>query len=373
MIDRKQKAVRVSMLGGFSVLVGSRAIGQGEWRLKNAAALVKLLALAPDHRLHREQAMDNLWPHLGKRAASNNLRRTLHAARRALNSTDGSLYLASEQGWLTLCPASALWVDAEAFEEAAATARREREPAAYRAALELYAGELLPTDLYEEWAEVRRQELWRLSLALLVELAAVYEKCGEYGAAIEALSRVTAEEPLREEAHAGLMRLYALSGRQTEAARQYERLEEVLSRELGTEPNASSRALREEIASERFTPEGPRDRETPLEDPAFDGRHNLPAPRTSFVGRQREIVEVKRAMAMTRLLTLTGAGGSGKTRLALEVSRDLVRTYPDGVWLVELAPLSEGALVPKALAEAIKIPEQPGRQITEILVESIRS
>jgi predicted ATPase len=85
----------------------------------------------------------------------------------------------------------------------------------------------------------------------------------------------------------------------------------------------------------------------------------LPAPRSSFIGRERELIEIKRNLAMTRLLTLTGAGGSGKTRLALEVARELVGAYPDGVWLVELAPLSEGELVPKALAEAIGIPELP--------------
>ncbi|MBA2344822.1 MAG: hypothetical protein H0V83_07045, partial [Rubrobacter sp.] len=69
--------------------------------------------------------------------------------------------------------------------------------------------------------------------------------------------------------------------------------------------------------------------------------HNLPAVRSSFVGRGRETLEVKRELAMTRLMTLTGAGGSGKTRLALEVARSLIESYPSGVWLVELAPLSE--------------------------------
>ena len=71
-------------------------------------------------------------------------------------------------------------------------------------------------------------------------------------------------------------------------------------------------------------------------------------------------------------MTLTGAGGCGKTRLALEVTRELVGAYPDGVWVVELAPLSEGELVPKALAEAVGTQEQPGRPITEVLVHSMR-
>jgi predicted ATPase/DNA-binding CsgD family transcriptional regulator/Tfp pilus assembly protein PilF len=98
-------------------------------------------------------------------------------------------------------------------------------------------------------------------------------------------------------------------------------------------------------------------------------QHNLPAARSSFVGRELEAFEVTHALATTRLMTLTGAGGSGKTRLALEVARDLIEAYPDGVWLVELAPLSEKELVPKAVAEALGVPERPREPIADTLVE----
>jgi predicted ATPase/DNA-binding CsgD family transcriptional regulator len=101
-------------------------------------------------------------------------------------------------------------------------------------------------------------------------------------------------------------------------------------------------------------------------------QHNLPAQRSSFVGREREMLEVRQALAMTRLLTLTGAGGSGKTRLALEAARDLIEAYPDGVWLVELAPLSEGGLVPKAVAEALKVPERPQEPLVDTLADVLR-
>jgi predicted ATPase len=70
---------------------------------------------------------------------------------------------------------------------------------------------------------------------------------------------------------------------------------------------------------------------------------------------------------MTRLLALTGAGGSGKTRLALEVTRDLVGAYPDGVWLVELAPISEGELVAKTVAEALGVSERPQEPLSDVL------
>src|SRR5215204_2628427 len=148
----RSEAVRVWLLGRFRVSVGSRIIKDDAWRLKKAAALVKLLALSPRHRLHREQVVDTLWPDSGGKAASNNLRGVLHAARRVFDPAAGSHFLASEDESLVLYPSGDLWVDVEAFEEAAATARRSRDPAAYRVALNLYVGELLPEDRYEEWA-----------------------------------------------------------------------------------------------------------------------------------------------------------------------------------------------------------------------------
>src|SRR5215203_6661378 len=227
----KRKAVRIWLLGGFRVSVGSRIISQDGWRLRKAAALVKLLALAPGHRLHREQAMDLLWPDSGRKAASNNLRQALYAARRILAASPaGSRCLISEDESLIMCPGGELWVDVEAFEEAATTARRAQEPAAYRTAIELYAGELLPVDRYEEWAEEHRGRLREMHLSLLLGLARLSEEHADYDSAIEALRRVVAEEPTREEAHADLMRLYALSGSKEEALAQYGRLEEILAR-----------------------------------------------------------------------------------------------------------------------------------------------
>src|SRR5918992_3405998 len=128
--------VRLRLLGGFSVWVRSRVVAEGEWHLRKSKSLVKLLALAKGHRLYREQAMDALWPDSSRKAVSNNLRQTLHAARRALDPSLGSQYLVSEDKQLLLCPEGELWIDVDAFEEAAATARRARDPAAYRAAIE---------------------------------------------------------------------------------------------------------------------------------------------------------------------------------------------------------------------------------------------
>jgi predicted ATPase/DNA-binding SARP family transcriptional activator/DNA-binding CsgD family transcriptional regulator len=367
------EAVRVWLLGGFLVSVGERKVDKSAWRLKKAANLMKLLTLAPGHRLHREQAMDLLWPESGKKAASNNLSQTLHVARRALTSdpAESSRYLASEDESLVLCPGGELWVDVDAFEEATATARRTGDPGAYRAALELYAGELLPADRYEEWAEGRRQELRRTWLSLHLELARVYEWRGEYEKGMELLQIAVLEEPTNEQMHAGLMRLYALSERRGDALAQYERLREALSGELDAQVSSTTERLREEIAAGSLFPAQPTVALT--EEPSDTGKHNLPVPRTSFVGREHGKMEIKRQLTMTGLLTLTGAGGSGKTRLALEVARDLIGAYPDGVWLAELAPLSQGEFVAQSVAEAVGVPGQPGRPPTDTLVDALRT
>jgi predicted ATPase/DNA-binding SARP family transcriptional activator/DNA-binding CsgD family transcriptional regulator len=370
-LNESPEPVRIRVLGGFSVSVGSRTIEEGAWRLRKAANLVKILALSPGHRLHREQIMDLLWPDLGRRAALNNLRVVIHAARRALDidPNAASVYLAPQGGQLALCPGGQLWVDLEVFEEAASTARRSRELAAYRMALDLYAGDLLPEDRYEGWAEGHRRRLRETRLSLLLGLAGLHEERGEYGLAAEVLQSVASQEPTNEESHASLMRLYALSDRRGEAIAQYARLREVLSVQVGAEPSSATRRLRDEIAAGRLPPAHPAG--SPQEEPSDASKHNLPAPRTSFVGREREMVEVKRKLAMTRLLTLIGIGGSGKTRLTLEVARDLLGAYPDGVWLVELAPLSEGALVPQVVAGILRVQEKPGRPLLESLIDAL--
>jgi transcriptional regulator with XRE-family HTH domain len=101
-------------------------------------------------------------------------------------------------------------------------------------------------------------------------------------------------------------------------------------------------------------------------------RHNLPVALTSFVGRERELAEVKRLLATTRLLTLTGTGGCGKTRLALQLATDVVPQYPDGVWLVELVSLADPNLVPASVAGALGLHGKSDLSIDQTLLQFLR-
>ncbi len=101
--------------------------------------------------------------------------------------------------------------------------------------------------------------------------------------------------------------------------------------------------------------------------------NNLPRQLTSFVGREREMAEVKRLLSTAYLVTLTGSGGAGKTRLALQVAADVTENFPDGVWFAEFAPIADPALVPKTVASAMNVSEQPGRDMIDTLVDVLRA
>src|SRR4051812_28123673 len=101
--------------------------------------------------------------------------------------------------------------------------------------------------------------------------------------------------------------------------------------------------------------------------------NNLPLQLTSFVGRERELAAIERLLATGRLLTLTGPRGRRKPRLALRVAAGALGAYPDGVWLVELAPLADPLLVPRAVAIALGVRDAPGRTVAEILGECLRA
>ncbi len=101
--------------------------------------------------------------------------------------------------------------------------------------------------------------------------------------------------------------------------------------------------------------------------------HNLPAQMTSFIGRETELAEVKQALTVHRLVTLTGSGGAGKSRLSLQVGMDCLHQFPDGVWLVEFAPVTDPALVPQTLLSTFNLREDRHRSVQTVLVDFLRA
>jgi DNA-binding SARP family transcriptional activator len=194
---RPGEVVRIHLLGEFLICIGDHRITSDQFRLVKSRSLIKLLALAPNHKIHREQLMEFLWPDHDPRAAANNLHQLIYAARRVLNlSGDVAQGMISfKEDFLCLCPDRPVWIDVEAFESAAVRAHLHRQPEAYREALALYTGELLPEDRYEDWASSRRESLGQACLRLWLELACLEESTQNFRAVIEALQQALVVDP----------------------------------------------------------------------------------------------------------------------------------------------------------------------------------
>jgi DNA-binding SARP family transcriptional activator len=222
--------VEVQLLGGFTVLVQGIPTPAGAWSRRHAAALVKLLALSPGGRLHRDRVVDMLWPDLTLDLALPRLHKAAHYARRDLGDRDG-IVLRDEV--VALFPGVTLEVDAETFEPAAdaALGTRPVSPDDCARALKL-AGDLLPDDL-GAWLDEPRERL-RLRVVQLLRGARLWED----------LLRL---DPMDEQAHVELLREAVVAGDRTSALRRYARMERVLHEELGISPGAEAIALRQRV------------------------------------------------------------------------------------------------------------------------------
>lgn len=339
--------VHIDLLGGFHVAVGGRDVATGAWRLRKARSILKLLALTPGHRLHRDQVYELLWPDRDPAAAANNLHQVLHAVRRALATagTPGDV-VALRDDLVVLGPDGGVHVDLDALEGAARRAETSGATADYRAALALAEPDLLPEDAFEPWTEGTRSAIGVRRSTLRLGLAGALEQAGRTVEAIEVLNALIAEDPLNEPGHRALMGALASVGRRREALEAYERLRDVLRGDAGSDPDPQTRELYRTLLAGSVE-------ESPA--PAALPRHNLPAQMTTFIGRDREVAEVEALLARCRLLTLTGPGGCGKTRLALAVAARRTDAVRDGVWFVDLAALTDPRFVTDAVAAALGI------------------
>jgi DNA-binding SARP family transcriptional activator len=322
-------------LGRFAVLIDEMPLPDTAWPRRKAILLFKLLLTMPNRRLTREQALEQLWPEDDEDAANAGLRGATHGIRRALELSVGDAALQTQGGVIALADKAVLRLDADEFVASANRSLTGDDIASCRAALVSYTGDYLPDDLYEDWAVSRREELATLRTAVLLHLARLCGEGGDLAEARAALGAVLAGDPAHEDAAIRQMTILAAMGERSEALRVFERLETALDEQLGVRPTREAVALAGRLR-DRGKPQAAR---RPAE--AATPRHsNLPAALSTFVGREGAWESVRSALRAARLVTLLGAGGAGKTRLALRVAESMVEEYPDGVWLCELAGLA---------------------------------
>jgi DNA-binding SARP family transcriptional activator/predicted ATPase len=375
-------AVTLSLLGPPQI---SRADGTAVVRARKELALLAYLAVESRQAHSRDTLLGMFWPEAAEEAARNSLRVALANLRTALGEAGGP-YLSTSRHSVQFSRTSDHTLDVAAFEARLTTRHAHRHEdgalcaecaARLTQAIALYRGDFLSgfalpdSTLFEEWALIQREQLHQQALEALGMLAAYHEQQGDEAALARAARRQIELEPWREQAHRQLMRALAAMGDRAAALAAYERCRQVLKAELGVEPEQETRALFEHISAGALRIDNAELRTASSDQGQFSIRHNLPAHLTPFVGREHELAELaaRLGQADVRLLTLVGAGGMGKTRLALEIARlrladpssnqpdPIVEparpAFPDGVFFVALAPLTATTSIVLAIATVI--------------------
>ncbi len=357
-VEPMPTALRINLLGGFRLFCDDMPVmALNTPRLQS---LLTYLVLHGDAPQSRQQLAFLLWSDSTEAQARTNLRHLVHQLRQALPCAAD--FLSTDGTTLQWRLGSPFTLDVAEFEQAHAARDFDR-------ALKIYQGELLP-DCYDDWILPERERLQQKFINALVQIVQQREERNDYAGAIVAAQRLLRCEPLREETYCDLMRLYALSGDRTGVVRVYDICVTVLRRELGLEPNVETREAYERCL--KWSASARQGAEPVSSIRTCTRSDNLPHLLTHFIGRESEMSEVKRLLAAHRLVTLTGAGGVGKTRLALQVGHQVLPLHPHGVWLVELAPLADPALVSQAVMAVFDLPQDARRSPLAMLTDFFR-
>lgn len=352
----------LSLLGTFYVAMGERPLSGFE--SNKVRALLAYLAVESERPHTRDELAGLLWPDSPDETARRNLRQALNNLRQTLRDAAASPpYLHISRDAIQWNGESDFWLDVAAFERlmracaehdhrhgsrCRSCARRREEAAA------LYRGDFLAhffladSQPFEEWLLLTRESIRRQVMSALYQLTAYYEETGEAELAQRYAARQLELDPWREEAHRQLMRALAAGGQRSAALAQYHLCRRILERDLGARPTQATNDLFAQIRAEKgetvsFT-------RMPV--------RALPLPLTPFIGRRHEMAQLTDWLerSRSRLLTVTGPGGVGKTRLALRAAREQASTFDDGAAFVNLGPIGDAAHVASTIAQALALP-----------------
>ncbi len=393
--------LRTYLLGSFQVTRNTQPVTGFE--SDKMRALLAYLLIETDRPHRREALAALLWPDQMDMAARQSLRQALYVLRRILSSagpssgerTDASDAPGPDPGPLLVTrqtvqfnPAHDTWCDVVRFKQLLAACDAHQRQSGHpdhcaecieraHQATALYRGDFLQgvhladNEAFEEWMLLERETHHRRMLHAIERLADYYEEVGEHEQALHFAVWQLKLEPWREEAHRQAMRLLSRTGQRSAALAQYEACRQTLAAELGLEPARETTALYERIRDAETEPRG--DIGRPPERLVGGGAF-FPRAATPLIGREAEVTAVVEQLLRddVRLLTVTGPGGTGKTRIALQAAADLHPQFAQGACFVNLAPISDPGLVATAIAGALGVKERPDQTVADGLIAHLQ-
>lgn len=326
---------------------------------RRAMWLLAILAIRRGRPIERQRLAGMVWPESSDAQALHNLRQTLAGLRRSLG-TFGQLIETASPRSMFLRETPEVWVDVVEFDHCC----EDGSVASLERGARLYRGPFL-AGCDEPFARDERDVRERAFVDMAEHLAAHYVSIQNLGAARDMLRQLLSVDPYRESAFRTLMALLSQSGETAAALDLYRGLRSSLRRDLGMEPDPETTGLCRAIRQG-----SPANTGSKTARPKAEVR--MPSALTPLLGRESEVREVTSLIDRCRLVTLTGVGGVGKTRLAIAVAEVIGDHFVDGVRFVDLAPLQDPARVSSAIAASLEIPEPAGRPVLDHLSEKIR-
>ena len=346
--------MEIRLLGPLELRLDGGDVALGGAKLRSVLAMLALQANRP---VSADALTEGLWGEQPPASAAKTVQVYISRLRKLLDGADAEIVTRGRTYELRVSPA---FVDALRFEALVTAAAADGSSAAGTAAeaLALWRGPALHDLADEPFAapEIRRlEELWLRARELAIDEALA---AGRHAEVVGELQALVAEHPLRERLHGQLMLALYRCERQADALEAYRSARAVLVEQLGLEPGAALRGLEQAILAHDPALAAPAEQEPPPMAPAS----RLPAPPTRTIGRDADRAAVIELLARddVRLVTLTGPGGVGKTRLALEAARELEPRLADGAWLASLAPVARPEHVPGAVVQALGAEQRRG-------------
>lgn len=369
---------RIEMLGDLRVVTGDQA--HTRFRTRKAALLLAYLALHPRQAQSRERLVALFWGDKEEADGRADLSNALAQLRRQLETpgmTGDSLFLADKQQ--VRLNSEAVCTDVADFERLLEQARpcedKAEKAAVLQQAVQMYRGDLLP-GCYEDWAANEQTRYRLLHQKSLLNLAQLWEETGRYADALGIAQQACAADPFAEEGYRAQMRLLVRLKKPAAALQVYDAMEALFRQELGTHPSAATRQMAEmlrqdpraalmmraETAANAPSQAAPVAASPPVSAPPpavpVASAPSLPLQLTRFFGREQERAQLRDLLQTPdiRLVSLLGPGGTGKTRLSLEVAAQVAPAFGNRVWFVPLADIPDASLVVFALTYALRLP-----------------
>ena len=354
--------LEVRLLGQFEIKHGKNTVSVTS---RPAQSLFAFLILNAGTAYRREKLAGQLWPDSTEEQARDYLRHALWRIRKALQAVSATTYLHANDLTVSFDASMDFWLDARILLELPEDATLEE----LKRVLAECSSELLP-GFYDEWMVLEREHLQAVYEQRIGGLLVQLQDMGRWTEVINWAEKWISFGQKPEAAYRYLMSAHAEAGDMAKVAATYERCVKSL-REFGVEPSKQTKALYDNIKSGMHSKAVARAL-TPV--PARPvSASNIPVLLTSFIGREGELKKVAELLSASRFLTLTGPGGVGKTRLAIETARKLSKKLKDGVVWVSLVGVADSKLIPQEIGQSLQVRELPSESLVQTLIAHLKS